>query len=657
MKIKLKPLKDHNPIATLHRSSENHLPMQHLRELVQNSIEAGAKKIRLYEEPQFLEQGIRKLAISDDGPGMSPAEMQGYLTVFNRSSKSTGLDVHGNFGWGARVSTMQGNPHGVVYISYSEAEPRGCVVCYAQSCLVEFAGVEPIEGTTHVYRLDDLEQAAPDGVLGCKLWDCKTRSTVKTTGMIVLLLGEDHEASSCVDLNGTKLTLTKTTQYFNDRYDVLPDGVSLSIAMRGTSFQCYGLSSHLENLMESYEVIEHGGFTIEVYITKTRRELRAEKASKGEVGHNINEAYYFGFEEYAYERGWYALEYKGELYRNEKPSFDVARSWGIHDSTVIPKVKLVVHPPHAVMFKNGNVREPGVMPNPERSALIWRHKRGSEARDNLIPLDKVKEYFSKNHPPKLKALLDRAYDEARNRLSKLDLKSEKDRMRDFWQMAYKPTSRVNPKKEGDAPYSKPEPQSRSKRKPEPEPRPEPNPSPTPQLKNLDPAGEFTGELVKSDGDVKSDVIFLEETHDKYEHYKDLLTSEASNKYYPMFFEHHPNKNAFICWVYREHDIFARMSKYFVKIYAKEAKRIGMNKDQLEREVWSTLQDIYEGHITMMGLGLVNSYNKKEIVKREFNVMTQRPPMLLYLKSLDTIVLDRATKDIGKALKLKSRKSS
>ena len=125
MKIKLKPLKDHNPIATLHRSSENHLPMQHLRELVQNSIEAGAKKIRIYEEPQFIAQGIRKLAICDDGPGMSPTEMQDYLTVFNRSSKSTGLDVHGNFGWGARVSTMRDNPHGVVYISYSEAEPRG----------------------------------------------------------------------------------------------------------------------------------------------------------------------------------------------------------------------------------------------------------------------------------------------------------------------------------------------------------------------------------------------------------------------------------------------------------------------------------------------------------------------------------------------------
>ena len=76
MKIKLKPLKDHNPIATLHRSSENHLPMQHLRELVQNSIEAGAKKIRIYEEPQFIAQGIRKLAICDDGPGMSPVDLE-----------------------------------------------------------------------------------------------------------------------------------------------------------------------------------------------------------------------------------------------------------------------------------------------------------------------------------------------------------------------------------------------------------------------------------------------------------------------------------------------------------------------------------------------------------------------------------------------------
>lgn len=657
MKIKLKPLKDHNPIATLHRSSENHLPMQHLRELVQNSIEAGAKKIRIYEEPQFIAQGIRKLAICDDGPGMSPAEMQDYLTVFNRSSKSTGLDVHGNFGWGARVSTMRGNPHGVVYISYSEAEPRGCVVCYSQSCLVEWPELQPLEGTSSVYRLDDLARVSPGGVLGCKLWECVNTSTIKSTGMIVLLLGEDHEASSCVDLNGAEITLSKTLQYFNDRYDLLPDGVSLSVNFRSNSYIAHGLSSILERFMESYEVVEHKGFTVEVYITKTRRELKADEAARGNVSHNVNEGHVFGFTDYQYEGGWYALEYKGELYRNEKPSFDVARSWGIYDSTVIPKVKLVVHPPHAEMYKNGNVKTPGVMPNPERSALIWRHRKGSEARDNLIPLDEIKEYFSKNHPPKLKELLDRAYDEARNKISKLDLKSEKDKMRDFWQMAYKPTSRVNPNKEGDAPYSKPKPASRAKPKPQPDSRPEPNPSPEPQLKTLDPTGEYTGELVESDGEVRGDVHFITEAHSKYTIYKELLASEASNKYYPLFFEHHPSKNAFVCWVLKEHDIFARMVKYFTKLYDKEAKRIGMNKDQLEREVWSTLEQIYEGHIIMMGLGIVNSYNKRELAKREFNVVTQRPPMLLFLKSLDSIVLDQATKDIGKALKIKARRSS
>jgi len=316
-----------------------------------------------------------------------------------------------------------------------------------------------------------------------------------------------------------------------------------------------------------------------------------------------------------------------------------------------------VHPPHAEVHKNGNVKTPGVMPNPERSALIWRHKKGSEARDNLIPLDQIKEYFSKNHPPKLKELLDRAYDEARNKISKIDLKSEKDKMRDFWQMAYKPTSRVNPNKEGDAPYSKPKPASRAKAKPQPEPRPEPNPSPEPQLKTLDPTGEYTGELVESDGEVRGDVHFITETHSKYTIYKELLASEASNKYYPLLFEHHPSKNAFVCWVLKEHDIFARMVKYFTKLYDKEAKRIGMNKDQLEREVWSTLEQLYEGHIIMMGLGIVNSYNKRELAKREFNVVTQRPPMLLFLKSLDSIVLDQATKDIGKALKIKARRSS
>lgn len=32
-------------------------------------------------------------------------------------------------------------------------------------------------------------------------------------------------------------------------------------------------------------------------------------------------------------------------------------------------------------------------------------------------------------------------------------------------------------------------------------------------------------------------------------------------------------------------------------------------------------------------------------------------MLLFLKALDSIVLDQATKDIGKALKIKARRSS
>lgn len=99
----------------------NHLykevrPYQWVREVLENSRDAGAKRFELDIERQaMMKHGVKRALVIDDGCGMSP---QGLLS-FARLGCS---DKTGHFGVGAKVSILPWNPDGMVVGSYQNGQ-------------------------------------------------------------------------------------------------------------------------------------------------------------------------------------------------------------------------------------------------------------------------------------------------------------------------------------------------------------------------------------------------------------------------------------------------------------------------------------------------------------------------------------------------------
>lgn len=102
--------------------------MQFVRELYKNAVEAGATRIEFGAEWQAVEKlGVYRLAIADNGKGMSYEEIETYLNTFGGGGKPIG-DAHENFGIGSKTSVLPWNHYGFVILSWTENDPEG--QCY-----------------------------------------------------------------------------------------------------------------------------------------------------------------------------------------------------------------------------------------------------------------------------------------------------------------------------------------------------------------------------------------------------------------------------------------------------------------------------------------------------------------------------------------------
>src|SRR5215203_7448885 len=112
------------------RLGEDCHPLQFLRELTQNSIEAildtpkRAGTIAWDVDWNHYDlTGVYKLAITDTGIGMSGAEMLQYINHLSASAHEQAHDK--NFGVGAKVAAATRNHEGLIYLSWKCDEPKG----------------------------------------------------------------------------------------------------------------------------------------------------------------------------------------------------------------------------------------------------------------------------------------------------------------------------------------------------------------------------------------------------------------------------------------------------------------------------------------------------------------------------------------------------
>jgi hypothetical protein len=403
-------LKDKNPTSTLKRFMREVAPMQFVREIYVNAVEAGATTMRVYFDPQYEMLGINKICFADDGKGMTAREMYEYLAQYNSSSKTTEGSYHDNFGIGVKATTLLANPYGVVFLSWSTENPEGAMIWFTYDEAGDRVGLRPIEyideegeldtictrmpdgSQANVVSLDDLRLEYPDGYEGVKWWECKEAAKIDKHGTIVMLLGADRDADSV----GASWSRKSIPHYISSRFIKIDAQISISEKIGNESstasaYRAKGLLDVLYRYVKHTDTIEHQGFMIDVLYVDVPYNKADPKTTSALSAKALS--------------GYSALEYKGELYHVTYGKRE-ARSWGISHDDVIKKVLLIVRPPHRGVQSDGVIR--GCYPNERRDRLLWDDE--SIVTDNReIDLSEIKRYFATHHPERLTQMLEEAY--------------------------------------------------------------------------------------------------------------------------------------------------------------------------------------------------------------------------------------------------------
>jgi hypothetical protein len=202
----------------LDRLGQDCHPLQFLRELTQNAIEAisrtaegkgeivwdvdwTAVDLGQYAEP--------KLCIVDNGDGMTGEEMVKYI---NQLSSSGGeQSMSGNYGVGAKIAAATKNHAGLIYLSWKNG--RGSMIHLwrdpetGQYGLRQFA--RPDGGFSHFTEVE--EAVKPE--------------LIKDHGTKIILLGMDEGANTMTAPPEASSASRWIAKYLNTRYFTVPDGV------------------------------------------------------------------------------------------------------------------------------------------------------------------------------------------------------------------------------------------------------------------------------------------------------------------------------------------------------------------------------------------------------------------------------------------------
>ena len=193
----------------LERMGQDCGPLQFVRELMQNSIEAILRTpdttgdVIWGVEWNMLElQDVFKLSITDSGDGMTGSEMEQYVNKL--SSSFSEQSYEGNYGVGAKISTVTRNPQGMVYLSWKAGEGY-----YAHMWK------DPDTGD---YGLKQIER--PDGSFGHwgRMSDDLKPPCIGEHGTMVVLLGVADDDNTIAAPDGAPSPSRWISKYLNARY-------------------------------------------------------------------------------------------------------------------------------------------------------------------------------------------------------------------------------------------------------------------------------------------------------------------------------------------------------------------------------------------------------------------------------------------------------
>jgi hypothetical protein len=204
----------------LDRLGRDCAPLQFLRELTQNGIEAilrtpeQAGEIRWdvdWNKFDLAGDGVYKLAVIDTGDGMTGAEMVKYI---NQLSSSSNPQSHeGNFGIGAKIAAATRNHAGLIYRSWKDG--RGAMIHLWRDPKTGQYGLRQFEHDdgTFSYWLP-LELAAKP-------------EPIKQHGTMVVLSGDEDSAHTIAAPAGALSPSRWIAKYLNTRYFQFPKRVTI----------------------------------------------------------------------------------------------------------------------------------------------------------------------------------------------------------------------------------------------------------------------------------------------------------------------------------------------------------------------------------------------------------------------------------------------
>jgi len=185
-----------------------------LRELVQNSFEAGADKVAIDIHWPYLERTfdngkpIYRLAIVDNGQGMDAQELREHLNMLGNSGKSMGLQA--NFGQGARVTTLFDNPAGVQYFSWKNGICNTARIVWSG----DDVGMMYLNSDDYIANLGEGSE-----------WNAWT-DIIQEHGTVVVLFGKDENDNTFV-----RSPKTWAVKYLQTRYYRIPNNSELKVRL------------------------------------------------------------------------------------------------------------------------------------------------------------------------------------------------------------------------------------------------------------------------------------------------------------------------------------------------------------------------------------------------------------------------------------------
>lgn len=200
----------------LDRLGQDCSPLQFLRELTVNSIEAmpdgKGELIWDFEKNVSDWAGLYKLCIIDTGVGMTGPEMVKYINHLSSSGRRQSID--GNFGVGAKIAAATRNHQGVVYFSWKDG--KGAMIQLWRNPDSGAYGLKQMElpgGNFSHWAALSTEFPKPE--------------PIRDHGTMVVLLGNERDQDTIEAPPRVPTPSRWIARYLNSRFYEFPAGLSV----------------------------------------------------------------------------------------------------------------------------------------------------------------------------------------------------------------------------------------------------------------------------------------------------------------------------------------------------------------------------------------------------------------------------------------------